>query len=123
MIRWRLRQYLDEHDISAYALTKTAALAPNTVYGLARGDQSRVDLGVLDEVIAGLEQLTGQTVTFDDLLEREGPSTQLQQKKSWRDLAGTFDDPTSPGDVAANHDKYLGKALLDEHKEGLKGDR
>ena len=71
MIKWRLRKYLDENDVSAYALTKAAALAPNTVYALARGDQGRIDLAVLDKVITGLEQLTGQTVTFNDLLERE----------------------------------------------------
>ena len=33
--------------------------------------RGRVDLVVLDKVITGLEQLTGQTVTFNDLLERE----------------------------------------------------
>ncbi len=71
MVTWKLREYLDTHKVSAYALTKTADLAPNTVYALARGDQGRVDLAVLDKVITGLEQLTGQTVTFNDLLERE----------------------------------------------------
>ncbi len=71
MVTWKLREYLDTHKVSAYALTKTADLAPNTVYALARGDQGRVDLAVLDKVITGLEQLTGQTVTFNDLLERD----------------------------------------------------
>ena len=70
MVTWKLREYLDAHNVSAYALTKAVDLAPNTVYALARGDQSRLDLAVLDKVIAGLEQLTGQTVTFNDLLER-----------------------------------------------------
>ncbi len=70
MVTWKLRAYLDAHKVSAYALTKVADLAPNTVYALARGDQGRVDLTVLDKVITGLEQLTGQTVTFNDLLER-----------------------------------------------------
>lgn len=71
MVTWKLRDYLDQHEVSAYALTKAADLAPNTVYALARGDQGRVDLAVLDKVIGALEQLTGQRVTFDDLLERE----------------------------------------------------
>lgn len=70
MVTWKLREYLDAHKVSAYALTKIADLAPNTVYALARGDQGRLDLVVLDKVISGLEQLTGQTVTFNDLLER-----------------------------------------------------
>lgn len=121
MVKWRLRKYLDENDVSAYALTKAAALAPNTVYALARGDQSRVDLEVLDKVISGLEHLTGRRVELTDLLEREAPDESPMQ--SWLELAGTFDDPTSPGDIAARHDDYLGEALLEEHREGLAGRR
>lgn len=70
MVTWKLREYLDQHEVSAYALTKAADLAPNTVYALARGDQGRVDLVVLDKVIGALEQLTGQRVSVGDLLER-----------------------------------------------------
>jgi DNA-binding Xre family transcriptional regulator len=73
MVTWKLREYLDQHEVSAYALTKAADLAPNTVYALARGDQGRVDLVVLDKVIEALEQLTGQRVSVSDLLEREEP--------------------------------------------------
>lgn len=71
MITWKLREYLDRHKVSAYAIIKATDLSPNTVYALARGDQRRVDLEVLDKVIGALEQLSGQTVTFNDLLERE----------------------------------------------------
>jgi DNA-binding Xre family transcriptional regulator len=121
MVRWRLRKYLDEHGVSAYALTKATALAPNTVYALARGDQRRVDLEVLDKVITGLEQLTGRRVELTDLLERE--PLEERSNRSWLELAGTFDDPTSPGDIAARHDDYLSEALLEEHREGLEGKR
>ena len=124
MVKWRLRKYLDDNDVSAYALTKAAALAPNTVYALARGDQGRVDLEVLDKVITGLEHLTGRRVELTDLLERDDVGAAAPPKKgSWLELAGTFDDPDSPGDVAINHDKYLGEALLEEHREGLEGKR
>ena len=71
MVTWKLREYLDAHKVSAYALTKAADLAPNTVYALARGDQGRVDLTVLDKVLTALEQLTGERVSVCDLLERE----------------------------------------------------
>ncbi len=71
MMRWKLRQYLDENELSAYALTKAADVAPNTVYALARGDQRRLDLEVLDKVLTGLEKLTGESVDVADLLERD----------------------------------------------------
>ena len=120
MMRWRLRDYLNEHNLSAYALTRAADVAPNTVYALARGDSERISLAVFDKVLAGLEKLTGRPVSVADLLERE---TTAQPKKSWLDLAGSFDDPTSPGDISVNHDKYLSEALLEEHREGLLGKR
>ncbi len=119
MLRWRLRDYLNEHNLSAYALTRAADVAPNTVYALARGDSERISLEVFDKVLTALEKLTGQPVGVSDLLERRT----TQQKKSWRDLAGAFDDPSSPGDIALNHDKYLDEALADEHQEGLAGRR
>lgn len=77
MVTWKLRDYLDRHGVSAYALLKATDLAPSTVYALARGDQTRVDLGVLDKVIGGLEELTGQAVTFDDLLAREAEEVEF----------------------------------------------
>ena len=78
MVIWKLRSYLDQHNVSAYALLKATDLAPSTVYALARGDQTRVDLGVLDKVIGGLEALTGQAVTFDDLLTREAAEAEVE---------------------------------------------
>lgn len=73
MLRWKLRNYLDEHKLSAYALTKVADVAPNTVYALARGDSERISLEVFDKVLVGLEKLTGHSVNVSDLLERSTP--------------------------------------------------
>jgi DNA-binding Xre family transcriptional regulator len=71
MVTWKLREYLDRHEVSAYALAQATDLAPSTVYALARGRQRRTDLDVLDKVIEALEQLTGERVSVCDLLERE----------------------------------------------------
>jgi hypothetical protein len=74
-IRIRLGSYLEEHGISAYRLaqeTKTEA-APGTIYSLARGDSKRLDLQSLATVIGALERMTGETVNFDDLLEKVQP--------------------------------------------------
>ncbi len=84
MVIWKLRKYLDQHEVSAYALSKSTDLAPSTVYALARGDQGRVDLAVLDKVIDALEQLTGQQVKFDDLLEREPETEKMDDEtRAW----------------------------------------
>lgn len=84
MVTWKLRDYLDAHEVSAYALLKTTDLAPSTVYALARGDQRRVDLAVLDKVITGLGQLTGKQVKFDDLLEHEPEPEKMDgETRAW----------------------------------------
>lgn len=80
MLRWKLRDYLDSHGLSAYALTRTADVAPNTVYALARGDSERVSLEVLDKVLAGLERLTGRPVGVADLLERDTDDLEAQMR-------------------------------------------
>ncbi len=74
-IRLRLDDYLHAHQLSAYRLAQAAKgrAALGSIYALARGDLKRLDLNTLAAVIEGLEQLTGERVTFDDLLERVEP--------------------------------------------------
>jgi DNA-binding Xre family transcriptional regulator len=70
MLKWRLRQYLDDHDLSAYRLVQEVEASPTTLYALARGTHERISLEVLDKVITGLERLTGEPVEVGDILER-----------------------------------------------------
>lgn len=74
-IRLRLDDYLHAHDLSAYRLAQAAKgrAALGSIYALARGDLKRLDLNTLAAVIESLEQLTGERVTFDDILERVEP--------------------------------------------------
>ncbi len=72
MIKLRLNQYLEKHQLSAYRLVKETKgkVARGSVYALARGDMQRVDLITLNSVMDALESLTGEAPSFDDLLER-----------------------------------------------------
>lgn len=69
-VQLTLRHYLDTHGLSAYRLAEAAGarVSRGTVYALARGDVTRVDLGTLGAVITTLEELTGEQVTPGDLL-------------------------------------------------------
>jgi hypothetical protein len=72
-LRWRLREFLDEHGLSAYALVKeldSVTRAP-TIYRLAKEgvDVHKLDLGVAAIIMEALGKLTGKTVTPNDLLE------------------------------------------------------
>lgn len=69
-IQLTLGTYLREHGISAYRLAQAAKgrVSRGSVYALARGDTTRVDLATLGAVITTLEELTGQEVGPGDLL-------------------------------------------------------
>lgn len=69
MVIWKVRELLDQNELSAYALAKEAKVASTTVYGLARGDHERVSLHVLDEVLRTLRRLTRKDIRICDLLE------------------------------------------------------
>jgi DNA-binding Xre family transcriptional regulator len=70
-MKWRLKSYLDEHNLTPYSLVRATGVSPTTVYGIAQGKHERISLEVLDKVLWGLERLTGETVEISDVLERE----------------------------------------------------
>ncbi len=74
-IRVKFDAYLRSHNLSAYRVAQAAKgrAAQGSVYALARGDAKRLDLNTLAAVMGALEELTGERVTFDDLLERAAP--------------------------------------------------
>lgn len=84
MLIWKLKSYLDAHDITAYRLAQTADLSATTVYALARGKHERISLEVLDKVLGSLEKLSGKPVTLDDVLERQpDPEPTDAETKAW----------------------------------------
>jgi DNA-binding Xre family transcriptional regulator len=68
-VNWKIRQFLDKHNITPYRLWKESGLARQTVYTLAHDKGDRVDLGALGTVLFTLEKLIAKPVTLDDLLE------------------------------------------------------
>ncbi len=71
-VRVVLDDYLATRGLSTNQLAKAAAgkAARGSIYALASGATTRVDLNTLGSVVEALEELTGERVRFDDLLER-----------------------------------------------------
>lgn len=69
-MRWQLRQLLEQNNLTAYRLAQQlkGKLNAGSVYALARGETTRVELSTIGEVLAALEELTGQRYTVADLL-------------------------------------------------------
>jgi DNA-binding Xre family transcriptional regulator len=71
-LHWRLANYLEQRQITAYALGKAmGASYMNTVYKMAKKgkEPSRVDLPTLLRILDGLRKLTGEDVQLSDILE------------------------------------------------------
>lgn len=110
-VQFTLRHYLALHGLSAYRLAQAAhgRVSERTVYALARGEASRVDLGTLGAVITTLEELTGKPVSPGDLLQAVTVSGPEREDRAWLDSdasrLGEFgaydwgsDDPSTLGD-------------------------
>ena len=71
-----LNEYLD-YNLTAYKLAQKTEgqVARGSIYALARGDVKRLDLSTLSTIMDALEELTGESITFDDLLERSSAET------------------------------------------------
>jgi DNA-binding Xre family transcriptional regulator len=69
-IRWKLDKFLDDHDITPYALAKEGkGLSFKVVYQLANNKTQGVRFDTLTALMDSLHDLTGESITFDDLLE------------------------------------------------------
>ena len=60
---------MDRHGVTRYALQQKTGLAMNTVRAMYDGTPTRVDLPVIDRVIAVLSEVTGQNIQLADVLE------------------------------------------------------
>ena len=72
MLRWKLKETMDMHKVTRYALQKETGLAMNTLRSLYDGVTRRPDLEVLNVVIYGLRRLTGEKIGICDVLEWQG---------------------------------------------------
>lgn len=81
--RVTVRECCEDRGLSVYQVAMsglaTGTLDPGTVYRLARGDTSRIDLFTLETVAGIIHALSGEPVTVGDLLALEGsPARQVQ---------------------------------------------
>ena len=70
-VRWKVKEYLEAHDLTPYRLMKESGLAQGTVYRLVNGDTRNLNADTLDAAIKALRSLTGKSVSVSDLLEYE----------------------------------------------------
>ncbi len=69
--RWKLKEFLSEHNISVYELAKhtKGRLSRNGLYKLVNKSPEQLRIATLDTLIPVLGQLTGKDVGLSDILE------------------------------------------------------
>ena len=67
-VRWRLKDYLQEHDLTEEALVRASKLSPRLVHALTVAEAEQVRLETLAGLLGGLRALTGTEVALSDVL-------------------------------------------------------
>lgn len=122
----KLREYLDDHGLSAYRLMREArGISPNSIYAYA-ANRRKPSIHNLERLLAALERLTGKPVSISDLLEyrstpeREGAE---QPGGDWRELVGLLDDPAFGATSVAELEQDLNEAHEQELRDSLSDKR
>jgi DNA-binding Xre family transcriptional regulator len=68
-MRWKVKEFLELHGKTPYALIKASGLTQTTIYGISQGKPTEARFETLECLIRGLESLTGQTVELTDILD------------------------------------------------------
>lgn len=68
-MRWKVKEFLEQHEMTPYALWKASGLARNTVYAIAKNDKDGLEFETMSKLMEGLEKLTGRQVELSDVLE------------------------------------------------------
>ncbi len=73
MTRFHLKPFLEQHQISAYQLVRATKgkLSESTVYSMSREPLKRIDLDSVQVVVKALQELTGESVQIQDLIENQ----------------------------------------------------
>lgn len=74
-VKWKVKEILEQHEKTPYALWKASGVSRTTLYAITGGKMDGLHFDTLDKLIRGLEKLTGKTITPNDLLEvvRDAP--------------------------------------------------
>ena len=70
-VRWKLREFLDAHNITPHQLAIKAEgkISQRSVYSLANSRTNGVRFDTLETIIPALKELTGKPVKLTDLLD------------------------------------------------------
>ena len=72
-VNWRVAETLRRHGQTPAALARASGLNKTTVYNIVNNRSKAVELETLYKLVEGLEKLTGDSVSFDEVFEKPKP--------------------------------------------------
>lgn len=69
MIRWKLKEVLEDNNVTPYRLMVESGLANTTIYRLTNNKTDSVQGPVLDKILNALYKLTGKRIGVGDVLK------------------------------------------------------
>lgn len=82
---FKLEPLLRQHKKTPLALAEASGLSKTTVYNLVNNKAKAVELETLDKLMAGLEQLLGRPVRFDEILEKRPTPKEVRLARLLKD--------------------------------------
>jgi DNA-binding Xre family transcriptional regulator len=68
-LRWKLKEYLENNDVSAYSVAKETGLSLPSIYRLTNNHSRYIQFDTLISIMATIEKKTGKPVSVSDILE------------------------------------------------------
>lgn len=68
-MKWTIKEFLSKHNKTPYALMKETGLPRQTIYSITNNQTKGLEFATMARLVAGLEKITGASVTPNDLLE------------------------------------------------------
>ena len=68
-LRWKLKEFLEENDISAYSVAKESDLSLPSIYRLTNNHARYIQFDTLEAITTTLERKLGKPVKLSDILE------------------------------------------------------
>lgn len=69
LVRWKLKEYLEDNDLSAYSVAKEIGVSLQSIYRITNNQAKSANFETTANLINALCKMTGKTVSFDDILE------------------------------------------------------
>jgi DNA-binding Xre family transcriptional regulator len=85
IISFNLEPLLRQHGKNPSALVEASGLSKTTVYNIVNNKAKAVELETLEKLLTGLEKLTGQPLSFNDLFEKRSSSREERLARLLKD--------------------------------------